>query len=179
LPFPNPCLPFPGQRSTLAAAMEQAKREAVEAGAIAERRMSQAALIAFFLMVAGMGAAIAGAVCGSACARTKAREEDAAVARPAINLVAGVAPSCASMDKQCPGRLSRGILARRTVIEPWGGSRRPLFSDCGRRSNHQPHAIPDRLIGRLQPTLALRTRMGGVRRFVAQALPGHCRKGIP
>ena len=65
--------------------MEQAKREAVEAGAIAKRRMSQAALIAFFLMVAGMGAAIAGAVCGSACARTKAREEDAVVARPAIN----------------------------------------------------------------------------------------------
>jgi hypothetical protein len=95
-----------------------------------------------------------------------------------IILVAAVALGCAAMDKQPPGRLSRVSFARWTVVNPWGGSRRPLYLDCGQRAIHLPNAIPDRLIGRLPPTLALRTRMGGARRIPAHALPGRCARSL-
>ena len=94
-------------------------------------------------------------------------------------LVAGVAPLPAAMDKCCPSWMSQGIIDRNTVVDAWGDVSRPLFLDCGFRPNHQPIAIPDRLIGRLPPTLALRTRMGGARRFLARIQPGQHSKSLP
>ena len=51
-----------------AAAKEETMRMANDAAAIAAKRTAQAAIIAFFAMIVGLGAAIAGALCGSACA---------------------------------------------------------------------------------------------------------------
>ena len=96
-----------------------------------------------------------------------------------LNLVAGVAPLLVTMDTCCPSWMSQGIIDRNTAIEPWGGVSRPLFSDCGFRPNHQPVVIPDRLIGRFQPTLALRTRMGGARRILARVQPGQHKRSLP
>lgn len=96
-----------------------------------------------------------------------------------VTLVAGVAPFSATMDTCCPSWMSQGIIDRNTAIEPWGGVSRPLFLDCGFRPNHQPVVIPDRLIGRFQPTLALRTRMGGARRILARVQPGQHSRRLP
>ena len=60
------------------AAKEDAKRTAIEAATVAKRRTAQAAFIAFLVMIAGLGAAIAGAVSGSTCVWTRARAEEEA-----------------------------------------------------------------------------------------------------
>lgn len=49
-------------------AKENTMRAAQNTAAIAARRTAQAAILAFFAMIVGLGAAIAGALCGSACA---------------------------------------------------------------------------------------------------------------
>jgi len=95
-----------------------------------------------------------------------------------VILVTGIVIGCGPLDKSRPGRWSGKHLVRRTVSYPWGGSRRPLRLDCGRRPFHQPSAIPDRLIGRLQPTLVLDTRTEGKRRIPALALPGRDRRSL-
>ncbi len=51
------------------AAKEDAKRTAMNAAAITAKRTAQAAMIAFFAMIVGLGAAIAGALLGSECAK--------------------------------------------------------------------------------------------------------------
>lgn len=55
--------------------MDDAKHTATEAAVLAKRRTSQAMIIAFFVMIAGLAAAMAGAVAGSTCVWTRAREE--------------------------------------------------------------------------------------------------------
>lgn len=56
-------------------AMDDAKRMATEAALVVKRRTSQVMIVAFFVMLGGLAAAIAGAVAGSTCVWTRAREE--------------------------------------------------------------------------------------------------------
>ena len=58
------------------AAVDDAKRTATEAALLAKRRTAQATIIAFFVMIAGLAAAIAGSVAGSTCVWAQAREDE-------------------------------------------------------------------------------------------------------